>query len=286
MSFDDAMMSNDAPPIAIGDLQGCLDPLLALLGLVERDAPDRPLWFCGDLVNRGPQSLDALRFVKSLGDRAVAVLGNHDLHLLAVAHGLRAPSKSDTLQPILDAPDRDELLDWLRHRPLAHHAHGHLLVHAGVLPQWTLDQALRLARDVEADLRDDDYVGVLRTMYGNTPARWDDGLQGDERRRIAINAFTRLRFCAADGTMDFEAKESADAAPPGLMPWFEVPDRRTHDVPIVFGHWSTLGFLQRSNVLALDTGCVWGGGLTAAELGPRARTWRVPCRAALRPTRG
>lgn len=267
-------------PIAIGDLQGCLDPLLELLDAIERDAPGRPLWFCGDLVNRGPQSLETLRFVRDLGDRAVSVLGNHDLHLLAVAHGIRRAHRNDTLDPILTAPDRDALLEWLRHRPLAHHAHAHLLVHAGVMPAWRVADTLALAAEVEAGLRGADVRGFLSTMYGNEPARWSDALEGADRRRLVINALTRMRFLTRDGAIDFSHKEGADNAPDALVPWFDAPDRRTHDTTMVFGHWSALGLRLRDNLVALDTGCVWGGALTAVELAPKGaarRRWQAAC---------
>lgn len=246
--------------VAIGDIQGCLECLCELL----RATADEPaLVFVGDLVNRGPQSLEALRFVKSLGDRATVLLGNHDLHLLAVAAGIRPLHADDTLREILDAPDRDELLDWLRARPLAHFAAGALFVHAGVLPQWTVEQTLALAAEVEARLRAADYRDFLATMYGNQPARWNDSLRGADRARCVINALTRLRFVDADGAMDFKVKEGTAAAPPGLMPWFDHPRRATRGTPIVFGHWSTLGLMLREDAICLDTGCVWGGRLTA-----------------------
>ncbi len=259
--------------IVIGDVQGCLDSLHALLAQV----PDgERLLFVGDIVNRGPQSLAALRFVRSLGDRAIVLLGNHDLHLLAVAAGIRPLHADDTLQEILDAPDRDELIDWLRRRPLAHFEAGALFVHAGVLPQWTLEKTLSLAREVEARLRADDYRAFLATMYGNAPARWDDELEGADRLRCVINALTRLRFLAADGTMDFKVKEGAAAAPPGFVPWFEHPRRATRGTPVVFGHWSTLGLLLRDDAICLDTGCVWGGRLTAMSW-PARRIVQVDC---------
>ncbi|MDX3906791.1 MAG: symmetrical bis(5'-nucleosyl)-tetraphosphatase [Pigmentiphaga sp.] len=251
----------------IGDLQGCCAPLESLLARPEiaGDA-DAHFWFAGDLVNRGPASLATIRRVMALGERAVAVLGNHDLHLLAVAAGVRKPGKSDTIQDILDAPDAAEILRWLRHRPLAHYQHGHLLVHAGVLPGWTAAQTLALAGEVEAALRGPDWKGFLTRMYGNLPAAWDDSLQGADRLRVIVNALTRMRFCTADGTMEFAAKDGANHAPPGFMPWFDVPSRATESVTVVFGHWSTLGLLERPGLLALDTGCVWGGHLTAARL--------------------
>lgn len=259
--------------ILIGDLQGCLASLQQLLASAR--AGDR-LLFVGDLVNRGPQSLEALRFVRGLGDRATALLGNHDLHLLAVDAGIRPQHADDTLQAILDAPDRGELIDWLRRRPLAHFEAGALFVHAGVLPQWTVEKTLALAREVEARLRADDYRAFLATMYGNAPARWDDELEGADRLRCVINALTRLRFVAADGTMDFKVKEGAAAAPPGYVPWFEHPRRATRGTPVVFGHWSTLGLLNRPDAVCLDTGCVWGGRLTAM-IWPERRIVQVSC---------
>ncbi|MFL9924605.1 symmetrical bis(5'-nucleosyl)-tetraphosphatase [Herbaspirillum lusitanum] len=267
---------------ALGDLQGCNCQLKQLLKRLPSPPHDHLLLFAGDLINRGPQSLETLRTVRDMGERANSVLGNHDLHLLAVANGIRPAHASDTLDDILNAPDREELIDWLRHRPLAIHEQGHLLVHAGVLPQWSLDQALALAHEVETMLRSDDWVNFLRHMYGNQPARWSDDLQGYERLRCIINAFTRLRFCQGDGTMDFSVKESAGAAPPGLMPWFEVPGRKTEDVTVVFGHWSTLGLMLRPNLIALDTGCVWGGKLTAVRLEDRA-LFQVDCPQAQKP---
>ena len=270
--------------IAIGDLQGCDDPLASLLGRAD-PAGAAPLWFTGDLVNRGPGSLQTLRGVRSLGARATVVLGNHDLHLLATAHRVRRPGKGDTLDAILAAPDRDALLDWLRARPLAHLEDGHLLVHAGVFPQWTAERTVELAGEVSAVLRGPHWVDFLRTMYGNSPDRWDDALTGDDRLRAIVNALTRMRFVDASGRMDFEVKEGAAAAPPGLVPWFDAPGRRTADVVVVCGHWSTLGLVLRPDLIALDTGCVWGGSLTAVRLADR-RTWQVPCPQARAPGAG
>jgi bis(5'-nucleosyl)-tetraphosphatase (symmetrical) len=269
--------------VVIGDLQGCLPSLERLLAQIGDESP---LLFVGDIVNRGPQSLASLRFVRALTKRATVLLGNHDLHLLAVDAGIRPQHRDDTLQEILDAPDREALIDWLRARPLAHVQDGALFVHAGVLPPWTVEQTLALAGEVEARLRADDYRDFLATMYGNTPARWDDALTGADRLRCVINALTRLRFVAADGTMDFKVKEGAHTAPPGLVPWFDHPDRATHParggLPIVFGHWSTLGLLNRPDAVCLDTGCVWGGHLTAMRWPQRAIVqvscpqWRAP----------
>jgi bis(5'-nucleosyl)-tetraphosphatase (symmetrical) len=254
------------PSYVIGDIQGCQDRLDLLLRKIEQAAPEARLIFVGDLVNRGPRSLQTLRQVCELGSRARTVLGNHDLHLLAVAHGIRPPHRSDTLDEILDAPDRDDLLEWLRHQPLALYEQEHLIVHAGVLPQWTAQKTLALAGEVEAVLRGPDWLQFLRQMYGNTPVRWDENLTGADRLRCIVNALTRLRFCSADGTMDLTSK-GVETAVPGYMPWFEVPGRRSEDVTVVFGHWSTLGLMLRPGLISLDTGCLWGGKLTAVSLG-------------------
>ena len=259
----------------IGDLQGCAHEAQVLLNRIADDAGgEARIVFVGDLVNRGPESLQALRRVAALSlasdGRIDAVLGNHDLHLLAVACGAHKAGASDTLDAILAAPDRDSLLDWLRHRPLALVADGHLLVHAGVLPQWSVDQSVALAGEVEAVLRSDRWIDFLRQRYGNAPDRWDDSLIGHARLRCIVNALTRMRLCSAEGVMDFKEKESAGApAGSGLMPWFEVPGRRSAGCPIVFGHWSALGLMLRPDVIALDSGCVWGGKLTAVRLDNR-----------------
>ncbi|VVD85527.1 symmetrical bis(5'-nucleosyl)-tetraphosphatase [Pandoraea terrigena] len=255
---------------AIGDLQGCQTSFEQLLARLPQDAD---LWLAGDLVNRGPRSLDTLRQVIALGDRVTTVLGNHDLHLLAVAAGVRQAHGSDTLDDILNAPDRDALIDWVRHLPLAHFAQGHLMVHAGVLPQWDAAQVVTLARDVEQQLRGPAWKTFLSRMFGNQPDRWQDNLSDEDRQRLTINALTRMRFCTADGRIDFKIKEGADAATGALKPWFDIPGRRTADVTVAFGHWSALGLVMRDNLLALDTGCVWGGQLTAVKLAssPAAR---------------
>jgi bis(5'-nucleosyl)-tetraphosphatase (symmetrical) len=271
--------------LVIGDLQGCLESLRELLGAARAD---ERLLFLGDLVNRGPASLATLRFVRNLGDRAIAVLGNHDLHLLAVAAGIRPLHADDTLQEILDAPDREDLLDWLRARPLAHAEAGALFVHAGVLPQWTVAKTLALAAEVEACLRGADHRSFLKQMYGNAPARWNETLAGADRLRCVINALTRLRFVSADGTMDFHVKEGTAAAPAGYMPWFDHPARATHPacggVPVLFGHWSTLGLLDRPDAVCLDTGCVWGGELTAMRW-PQRTIVQVTCPPSASPSR-
>jgi bis(5'-nucleosyl)-tetraphosphatase (symmetrical) len=254
---------------AIGDIQGCAAQLDALLQLIDAESPDANLIFLGDLVNRGPDSLGTLRKIRALGNRARVVLGNHDLHLLAIAHGIRKPNHADTVTDILSAPDREPLLDWLRHQSLALREDDYLLVHAGVLPQWSAEQVLTLAHEVEARLRSQGWVDFLSEMYGNEPARWDDHLQGAARLRCIVNGLTRLRYCTADGEMDFITKESPGNPLPGYLPWFDVPSRKTTDVTMVFGHWSTLGLSLQPNIIGLDTGCVWGGKLTALRLRDR-----------------
>ena len=256
----------------IGDLQGCSAPFHALLEKIDFSPSRDTLYLLGDLVNRGPDSLGTLRSLAALGDSAQCLLGNHDLHLLAVWQGVRKPGRRDTLDELLQAPDRDDLLDWLRHRALAIYRHGWLMVHAGVLPQWSTADTLALAAEVEAALRGTGLKDFLQDMYGNAPSQWDSALAGADRLRVIVNALTRLRFCSAHGAMEFGSNESASSAPPGYLPWFDVPGRATRDVPIAFGHWSTLAASVnrpeglRNNALALDTGCVWGGCLTAARL--------------------
>jgi len=265
--------------LVIGDLQGCDTSLQRLLEVAP--AHER-LLFLGDLVNRGPQSLAALRRVHSLGDRAFSLLGNHDLHLLAVANGIRPAHDDDTLQEILDAPDAQELLDWLRTQPLAHYEQGALFVHAGILPQWDAQRALALAGEVQERLRAPDYRGFLASMYGNEPARWDDDLAGPDRLRCILNALTRLRFVTDDGTMDFRCKKGLKSAPPGLTAWFDHPRRASADTTVVFGHWSTLGLMLRPDAICLDTGCLWGETLTGLSW-PARTAYRVPCPGYRRP---
>jgi len=260
----------------IGDLQGCAHEARLLLDRIAAEAGGAArILFVGDLINRGPASLDALRHLVALAQasdgRVDAVLGNHDLHLLAVAAGAQRLSRSDTLDEILAAPDRDLLLGWLRQRPLALMAGATLVVHAGVLPQWSAARTMELAAEVETVLRGPHWIDFLSQMYGNDPDRWDDALSGQARLRCIVNALTRLRLCSVDGVMDFTEKESAQA-PPGstLMPWFDVPRRATEDTTVVFGHWSALGLLLRPNVIGVDSGCVWGGKLTAVCLDDRS----------------
>jgi bis(5'-nucleosyl)-tetraphosphatase (symmetrical) len=250
----------------IGDVQGCNAALGQLLDKLAFSPSRDTVFLLGDLVNRGPDSLGVLRRVIALDGAAQALLGNHDLHLLATASGVRKPHRNDTVDDILDAPDRDALLTWLRHRPMALQAQGWLMVHAGVLPAWDVAQTLALAGELQAVLRGPDWLHLMHHLYGNQPDRWRDDLAGFDRLRVIVNALTRLRFCTADGVMEFETKDSASAAPPGFMPWFEAPGRHTAGTPVAFGHWSTLGRVQRADVLPLDTGCVWGGCLTAARL--------------------
>jgi bis(5'-nucleosyl)-tetraphosphatase (symmetrical) len=267
---------------AIGDVQGCYSALAALLDQVGFNATRDRLWFVGDLVNRGTRSLAVLRFVRGLGDAAVVVHGNHDLHLLASAAGLARRRPDDTLVDVMAAPDRDELLDWLRFRPMAHAEDEYLLVHAGLLPAWSVGQALDLAAEVEHELRVKRYRDFLAELYGSKPAAWSDALAGMDRLRVIVNAMTRMRFVSADGAMDFAAKGETANAPPGYMPWFDVPGRASRAATIVCGHWSALGLRIRPDLLALDTGCVWGGALTAMRLEDR-RLYQTPCAAAQRP---
>jgi bis(5'-nucleosyl)-tetraphosphatase (symmetrical) len=273
----------------IGDVQGCDEALGRLLYVIDFSPSRDTVYLLGDLVNRGPQSLAVLRRLMALEASAVCLLGNHDLHLLATAQGVRKPHRSDTLGDILQAPDRAALLDWVRTRPMAVFEHGWLMVHAGVLPQWDVAQTLALAGELQAALRGPDWVDFLHGMYGNQPDFWSDSLRGTERLRVVVNALTRLRFCSAQGVMEFDTKDGADDAPPGFLPWFDVPGRRTDGVPVAFGHWSTLGQVHRDGVLPLDTGCVWGGCLTAARMGASPGTVErlsVPCAQARKPGKG
>lgn len=255
----------------MGDLQGCCQALERMLQTIDFSPSRDHVFVLGDLVNRGPDSLGVLRRLRGLDNAATCLLGNHDLHLLATAHGARKPSRRDTLAAVLQADDRDGLLDWLRRQPLAiAHEHGGetlLMLHAGALPAWTAADLLRLADEVHAVLRGDALPAFLHQMYGNQPDHWQEALTGTDRLRVIVNALTRLRFCSPDGVMDFESTENAGSAPPGLMPWFDVPGRRTAGTLLAFGHWSTLGYMSRPDLLSLDTGCVWGGQLSAVRFG-------------------
>jgi len=261
---------------AIGDLQGCFDSLQELLAETGFNPTRDRLWFVGDLVNRGPQSLEVLRFVKSLGEAAVCVLGNHDLHLLMVAEGRTRRHKADTLGAILDAPDREDLLAWLRQRPMMQVEGEYAMVHAGLLPSWTVAKAEQLGREVEQALRSPGWPDLMAHMYGNLPDHWDDALAGYDRLRVIINAMTRLRVCTADGHMEFSHKGRLEDIPEGYMPWFAVPRRRSAASTIICGHWSALGLLAQTNLLALDTGCLWGRRLSAVRLEDR-RVYQVNC---------
>ena len=264
---------------AIGDIQGCCDELQALLSRLRFSADRDQVWFVGDLVNRGPQSLETLRLVRALGANATVVLGNHDLHLLALAFGSKRKVKDgDTLGPIFEAADRDQLLEWLLRRPLAvfDEPRGDFLVHAGLVPDWSPREAAKLAREVEAVLREDPRA-LFDAMYGNKPDRWSDKLRGMDRLRFIINVFTRMRFVAADGTVDLKQKGAPGEQSDGLIPWFDAPARASRDVRVVCGHWSTLGLTRRKDLLALDTGCVWGGALTAVNLDTEEDPVQLPC---------
>jgi bis(5'-nucleosyl)-tetraphosphatase (symmetrical) len=264
---------------AIGDIQGCFSALEKLLLHIHFDSANDTLWLTGDLVNRGLESLETLRFVKSLGARHKIVLGNHDLHLLAVAYGMSEMRKSDTLESILSAPDRNELIDWLRHCPLLVHDDktGYVMTHAGLAPVWTVQKAALLAREVEAVLQSDSPEAWFKQMYGNHPNQWDDQLQGAERLRCIVNYFTRMRFCHHDGSLELTYKGEINNKPQELIPWFEVTPRANAEAKIIFGHWASLaGKTDAPNVYALDTGCVWGQCLTAMRL-EDGRRFKVSC---------
>jgi bis(5'-nucleosyl)-tetraphosphatase (symmetrical) len=270
----------------VGDLQGCAQALERLLAEIGFSPSRDRLVVLGDLVNRGPDSLGVLRRLAALGDAATCLLGNHDLHLLAVAHGVRGLRRGDTFGDVLAHPARADWIDWMRHRELAHVAGGWLCVHAGVLPQWTTAQTLARADEVQTLLRSPQVGEFLPVMYGNEPTRWDETLVGTDRTRCIINVLTRLRFCRPDGEMEFVTKEGAGAGPPGYLPWFQIPGRQTDGQPIAFAHWSTLGLIDRPELLGIDTGCVWGGCLTAVRVdGGRREVVQIPCDQAQRPGR-
>ena len=261
---------------AIGDLQGCFQTMEALLAKIAFNRSSDRLWFVGDLVNRGPGSLECLRFVRHLADRAIVVLGNHDLHLLAVAEGLGKSGKHDTLAPILNAPDRDELLHWLRNRLMMHAEGDFVMVHAGLLPQWDIALAMNLARELEATLRGTDYRSLLGNMYGNEPDIWRDDLAGMDRCRIAINAMTRMRVVTGGARMDLKFKGGLANLPDDRSPWFDRRHSSFADKTFIAGHWSALGLHVSSRFIGIDTGCVWGRELTAVRLEDRM-IFQVPC---------
>jgi len=280
----------------IGDVQGCDNALQRLLDEIGFSASRDNLVLLGDLVNRGPDSLAVLHRMMRLGAAARCVLGNHDLHLLAIAHGVRAPHRKDTLDTILASPERAALLAWLRCQPLAlrERIDGRelLMVHAGLLPSWTADQTMALAGEVTRMMAGPGFDDFLPQMYADTPTQWSDSLVGIARQRAIVNVLTRLRFCTADDRMEFATKDSADAAPDGFWPWFDAPGRRSANVTVAFGHWSTLGWLGRDNVLSLDSGCVWGGQLSAVQIRPLGQgrgfateRMQVPCDRAQKPGR-
>ena len=272
---------------AIGDVQGCYDDLVRLLDKLKFDPANDQLWLAGDLVNRGPKSLETLRFIRHLGECAVSVLGNHDLHLLAVACKGEKQKKKDTFEDILNSPDREELLDWLRHRPLIHHdaEFEFTLVHAGIHPGWDLPTARALAKEVENQLQSHDRSEFFKHMYGNYPEQWSDELKGWDRLRFITNIFTRLRYCDNDGKPDFGPKGPPGTQATGLCPWFEIQTRKTRNEKIIFGHWSTLGSGEPANVYPLDTGCVWGGRLTALAISIAGTQYvDVACAGAQQPT--
>ena len=268
---------------AIGDIQGCYQALMQLLERVQFNKAHDRLWLVGDLVNRGPQSLEVLRFVRDLGDRAVTVLGNHDLHLVMQSEGYGRANSEDTLAPVLAAPDRDELISWLRSCPLVHREGSHLMVHAGLLPQWSATQALSLSEEVRTALLREDYRDFLANMWGSLPTAWQDDLQGWDRLRVIVNATTRMRFCTSVGAMDFRSKGPPEHAAEGSLPWFQLVHRASADYTVVCGHWSALGLRVEHNLMALDSGCLWGGALTAVRLEDR-EVFQLPCERQVEPT--
>lgn len=261
---------------AIGDLQGCFTPFQRLLELIRFDPAHDKLWLVGDIVNRGPDSLALLRYIKQADAAIITVLGNHDLHLLMAAAGIAGLQPGDTLQSVLDAPDRDELLLWLRRQKLFYRQDGYAMVHAGLLPSWTADQAERLSREVESTLQQDNYAESFAQIYGNEPSYWQDTLTGHARLRVIVNAMTRMRVCTADGKMNFSFKGNLQSVPHGYWPWFNVPQRASRSHTIICGHWSALGLHVTDHLIALDSGCVWGGRLSAIRLEDR-KIFQLPC---------
>jgi bis(5'-nucleosyl)-tetraphosphatase (symmetrical) len=271
---------------AIGDIQGCLDELKLLLDNIRFDPASDQLWLVGDIVNRGPKSLETLRYIRDMGDSAITVLGNHDLHLLAIASGAAKIKRKDTIQDILDAPDSEALLEWLRHRPLLHfdETRNQLMVHAGLPPQWSAKKAGKYAREAEAVLQSGDHKDFFEHMYGDLPDLWDSELAGWDRIRYIINALTRMRYCNRDGRLELGQKGKPGSQPKELTPWFEVKKRKSSDTEIIFGHWSTLGLYQDKNVHGLDSGCLWGGVLTVLNLDdPKRRVIQLNCQGTLKP---
>lgn len=269
----------------IGDIQGCYEPLRQLLDYINFDCRRDRLWFVGDLVNRGPQSLHVLRCVRGLGDAATVVLGNHDLHVVMQAEGFGKANHEDTVGDILAAPERDELMAWMRSRPLLHVEGEFAMVHAGLLPQWTVTKACALSAEVHAALTSPAYRDFLANMWGSEPVAWSDDLTGWDRLRVIVNAMTRMRYCRPDGSMEFRAhgsKSPPEHGPPGCVPWYALPNRAYADHTIVCGHWSALGYRQENGIIALDSGCLWGGSLTAVRLEDR-RVFQVPCQRAVEP---
>ena len=262
---------------AIGDIQGCFDQLKRLLDKIDFNPSIDQLWFAGDLVNRGPNSLETLRFIKSLGECAISVLGNHDLHLLAVSKKTRKSDQDDSLHKILYASDSDELLNWIRHLPLIHRTEQFCLIHAGLPPQWDIEQATNVAQEVGEILVSDNYEILLKEMYGDSPNQWSDTLEGWNRIRLIINCFTRMRYCDQDGRLDLSCKSTPGDQPKNLFPWFDIHNRKSRSTCIIFGHWSALGFYAGNNCYCIDSGCVWGGQLTALRLDGNIYRTSIAC---------
>ncbi|PPD34279.1 MAG: diadenosine tetraphosphatase [Methylomonas sp.] len=269
---------------AIGDIQGCYNEFRRLLDVIQFDPAEDQLWLTGDLVNRGPHSLETLRFIKGLGDAAISVLGNHDLHLIATVASFSKTGKKDTLGPILRASDCDELITWLRQQRLFFFNEQFCMLHAGLPPQWNFEQTKLVAREVEQVIGGDDYHKFFRSMYGNKPTVWQDDFPKTEKLRFAVNCFTRLRYCTPEGELDFQYKGAPGSQAANLMPWYAVPGRKSLDMRIIFGHWSTLGFYQGYNVYSIDTGCLWGGQLTALKLDETPQKISIDCQCAQKPT--
>ena len=261
---------------AMGDLQGCFTAFQRLMDLIQFDPAQDKLWLVGDIVNRGPDSLPLLRYIKQAGDVVIMVLGNHDLHLLMVAAGITKSNPKDTIQSVLDAPDRDELLHWLRQQKLFYAADPYAMVHAGLLPSWSIAQAEQLAREVENALRQDNDQELFASMYGDEPNYWQDEWPSNVRLRVIINAMTRMRICTRDGKMNLSFKGDPKSIPSGYLPWFNLPQRESQHHTIICGHWSALGLYLTDNLIALDTGCVWGRQLTAIRLEDR-KVFQLSC---------